>query len=67
MTFDRERNNCTIKRTTQERERFRCRNLPTVGDSGQFLGQKHASRERFAAVTVQLCSFWVRVQESCKG
>ena len=60
MTFDRERSNCIIKRSTQERERFRYRKLPVVSDSGHFSGQKHVPRERFAVVSVQLCNFWVR-------
>jgi len=65
MTFDRERDNCTTRRTAEDRERFRYRNRPLVGDSGQFLGRKCIVRERFATVTVQLCIFWARVRKSC--
>ncbi len=60
MTFEREQNNGTSKHSAQESERFHCRNLPTVGDSGQFSGQKHTSCERCAAVTVQLCNLCER-------
>ena len=60
MTFEREQNNGTSKHSAQDSERFHCRNLPTVGDSGQFSGQKHTSCERCTAVTVQLCNLCER-------